>query len=645
MQFTYGGTTYTINGKHTLNQERAGKVIRFRAETLVTGNDAAITAAVDNLSTSFQNFSVASTAGNRIDITHGSDGWIVRSSCTKAGDRKDTGKSAVLTVEVLVIRAGAKLTYGGTAYYTLEGHSLSAKNGGKDVTFEGVILMEDAASYATAVAALSTDYQDVVVQDPDAASTFHTATNGATWVNRAMAMKSGEDNDESYALKVTIRSESAGYRIQYNSATYRIDNGHTLGASDADGGIVFSCTISDLTAAEYATAISTLSINEKDFVLEDISAATQVYSVTHSTMTGGVNTKASVDTIEANGDGAAKIRFVLRAQRPPALSGRNGRRTANIDIATGADNLRTVTLRGQYVGNATGTAKETYDAQVATWVASVLADIDGSATWQQRDTPTVDYDDNDGVLSFTTVRQEIWWPGATPNEVSNGIHRSMTITILDPLSMGDAELAGITFDDGVGRVRVDTVTDYTAAPSSTADLLTYWFSTLRPWILAAVQAFTRETAWIFAGPSLTLRGVDRRRLLTSQELISYSATRNYLVCDEQVSKPGRSGIMHDKIWSGLEHDYDKRTEGPTLELEHRLRLERIEQEPETPPLLDGDWDLIEDTPSEATQWDDPKGVSYRRKRYIYQWVRRYRYAPVQTGVTLITPQPLGEPIF
>ncbi|MGE4055026.1 MAG: hypothetical protein AB7F99_09525, partial [Vicinamibacterales bacterium] len=132
---------------------------------------------------------------------------------------------------------------------------------------------------------------------------------------------------------------------------------------------------------------------------------TNILEWTPGTNTGFL-TECEVIKPGSPGDGPFEclLRVVIRTQKEPAESSRNGRREANITLTRQPDELRLVRLEGTWTAVTSSAAKavEAYDTNAQTWFDSILDSIDSDASWQFIGGDRT-WDDEKGLLRFSVT--------------------------------------------------------------------------------------------------------------------------------------------------------------------------------------------------------------------------------------------------
>lgn len=181
-----------------------------------------------------------------------------------------------------------------------------------------------------------------------------------------------------------------------------------------------------------------------------------------------------------------KYRVTFTADLPADLAGFAGRRDSSVEVEYAPGRRRRLTISGTYTALTTLNATAQYQAQIATYAATIYTALGG--TWNaNRFLEKFKRDDQDKQLDFTVVYDELIF-----SEVS-GASIFDDPRLVNPtfnLERGD-NAPGDTFDKGSVVRLIPLTGSYEAWVDATLskDLKGIYESTIRPWIIQNAQAF------------------------------------------------------------------------------------------------------------------------------------------------------------
>lgn len=446
-------------------------------------------------------------------------------------------------------------------------------------------------------------------------------------------------------------------QFTYNSLTKAVIGKHELRVDDGKIFFAGEFLLSATTAAAFETAsdamLAAFTVNDKAFSLAD--GAQTIVSWSPSLNTGFL-TRARVARVKSplNTDLSGLYRFELEGETSPQETTRNGRREATISLLTpNPREIRTLEFAGKWTalpGGTPSSAKDAYDTNVATWIATWLAIVTTTGIWQNHGSPSLDWDDENKVLTFRAKYQEVIF-SSSPTDTTNAVYTVGKFTRQDPEKYGEPILnSGVASHrsgenvtqagGGTGqgtpgaignkmprRFTVQTTTYYqtpaTYKPNS------FFNDIIRPWIKNTVKAIFGTGRVIFERFSVPVEDVAAKSIECQAQILVASAGV-LLEYEETVRRIHNPNLVIEDVWSGTPDDFDIQPGGRRLTLVHTIRQVRIDQTPVEPPFLSAPWLFIgpEDFPQE--RWIiDP--VTDAVVAYQYRHERTYLYAPGRGG--------------
>lgn len=293
--------------------------------------------------------------------------------------------------------------------------------------------------------------------------------------------------------------------ISYGSLTIGLSGDASITLADkfswsqsyTEGTVAFECVVRSATRSTFLTAEAALvaAYSKPDQALVIQLAGSSRFVFSHSSNTG-FNARASALKHGSAEDTAnsARYRVTVTVQLPADLSGRSGRQTSMVSVDATPSGKRTVTISGTYTALSSNSAAAQYVSAGTTYCDSVLTAIGGT---YELLTPInasgsgfaaaagFKYDDQNKVLSFQRVYlEEIFSEGVGALTVAAIKRQSFVISRTTPPAPGDATVTNTPFT--IMRAVYSCWVD----KDTTTDLATLYAGTIRPHLLAQIDAHT-----------------------------------------------------------------------------------------------------------------------------------------------------------
>lgn len=250
--------------------------------------------------------------------------------------------------------------------------------------------------------------------------------------------------------------------------------------------LVFEVVISNATQADFLTAESNLqaAYRKPDQALSVVLGGNNRHSFDPSD-NSGFNLRASARKVGGQEDTgySAKYECSVSVELPADLTGRNGRRSSTVNVATSPSGRRTATIQGVYTALSNNAARAQFAAEVDTYCNAVLSGLGG--IWESVGTPTAQTDDQDKTIVFSRTYSEIVFDQSldTPNHAA----------LVNPRLAFNRRIVSAESTDVLGSVAalVQLDVDYSTSVliSETTDLEALWLQTVRPYILTQAETY------------------------------------------------------------------------------------------------------------------------------------------------------------
>lgn len=244
-------------------------------------------------------------------------------------------------------------------------------------------------------------------------------------------------------------------------------------------------TASTPTLYETARAAFEAAILTPDQALTVVMDSNTVHSYDPSANTG-LNPRGSVRKVPGRHNTARSGRFVatITLGLPMDASGRAGRRSARVQIFVTPSGRKRAVVEATYTAATSGMggvagARATYEANMATFVESVLSGIGG--TWEQIGNEYVSTDQNDKVANGVLVYEELKYnQGVGALDVAAVKQQSLVINRRDP-SINDTTQGIQGSSWSVRKLQLlEASYDASIDFSTTTDLTGLWTGTILP---------------------------------------------------------------------------------------------------------------------------------------------------------------------
>lgn len=348
-------------------------------------------------------------------------------------------------------------------------------------------------------------------------------------------------------LKITYAGLTIGK--DQADASYNLTDKIKLGSSYPEFSISFDVVVSNATRSSFLSAEAALiaAYRKPDQALTVVLGSTDRYDYDPSDNTG-FNARATCAKVGGLEDTAnsARYRCSVTVQLPANLSGRDGRQSSTVTVDANPSEKRTVTIEGAYTALSSNSASAQYASAVETYCSGVLTAVGGTYNLLPH---TYAYDDQNKVLSFKRVYKEV--------DFAESLSGTDDAAICDQQFVIDrAELpADGDWDKDVQPLQRLTVAySCWVKKSQTTDLKTLYEATIRPHILAQVQAVTTGTVVVVnERPSFDLA---EHRIACAMELAA-SVGGQFIQADIEVSDEQSLGVVLVPVWDGLPFSRDR----------------------------------------------------------------------------------------
>lgn len=279
----------------------------------------------------------------------------------------------------------------------------------------------------------------------------------------------------------------------------------------------------------------------------------------------GMMIRTSLSKAGAEIDSHRAIRYTWRAQvtLPADSTDDNGRREAQYSIEYSESRRVRLTFSGTYTAIAAGGAKATYDAQVGTWITSVFTAL----SLTQGDFEVISeniqpQDDEDAVLNFTQVWQEVLFPD------------DATGTYSDPNSLANVRNISVTFsrraDNTFGRnqkapYRVDV--NFSCALNSESltpeSLVSTWTATIKPHLITQAVAEFGSNAQAVESEVVT-PDMTNNTLTAQMTLLMSTGSSGDFSFEQTIEITNEPSLQRTKLLDGNDHTYMFWTHGAEI---------------------------------------------------------------------------------
>ena len=279
------------------------------------------------------------------------------------------------------------------------------------------------------------------------------------------------------------------------NASITLTDKYTVSYGYTEFAITWECVVRSSTRATFLTAEAALiaALRKPDQDLDVELGGTNRHAFAASDGTG-FNARATCAKVGGAEDTAnsARYRCSVSVQLPADLTGRAGRQTSMVSVDATPAGRRTVTISGTYTALSTASAAAQYVTAGTTYCDTVLSDVGGT---YELLTPLNSsgsgfaaaagfrYDDQNKVLSFSrSYREVIFNQGVGTLDVAAIKDPSFVVIRITPPAEGDPTVTNAPF------VRLRGVYSCWVDKDTTTDLLTLYTGTIRPHLLAQMDA-------------------------------------------------------------------------------------------------------------------------------------------------------------
>ncbi|MCO5167880.1 MAG: hypothetical protein M9894_16170 [Planctomycetes bacterium] len=208
----------------------------------------------------------------------------------------------------------------------------------------------------------------------------------------------------------------------------------------------------------------------------------------------GFNARATARKLAGQEDTARSARYecAVAVELPASLSGRAGRRSSSVDVATSPSGRRTVTVEGVYTALANAAARAQFAASINAYAAGVLSGLGG--TWELVGTPTERADDQNKVLRFTRRYAELLYDQAQGTRDHPAIVEPQVTFARGRNSASSSAALG----PAQALVQLDASYSASVRFDQTTDLEDLWSNVVRPYVLAEARRLAGSTVVVTA---------------------------------------------------------------------------------------------------------------------------------------------------
>lgn len=315
-----------------------------------------------------------------------------------------------------------------------------------------------------------------------------------------------------------------------------------------EASLTFDCVVRNATRSTFLAAELALrtAFGTPDGDLDVELGGSDRYAYTQSGNTG-FNARATCEKPGSVEDTAnsSRWRCSVVVQLPANLSGRDGRQSSSVRVDATPSGRRTVTISGTYTALSSNSAVAQYVSAGTTYCDAVLSAVGGA---YELITPLnasgsgfaavagFSYDDQNKVVSFTRVyRENIFNQSASTADVAGIKDPTFVVTRSTPPTEGDPSVTNASL------VRLRGVYSCWVDKDTTTDLLTLYDGTIRPYLVAQMEAHSGGGAAV-----------------VSLEEPVYDKAENRIFATIEAVTQGVSGLvtsrleMTDDVTSGVE---------------------------------------------------------------------------------------------
>lgn len=263
-----------------------------------------------------------------------------------------------------------------------------------------------------------------------------------------------------------------GYSVGGDQANRRLDGLYISDQGFDSGSVEYSFVVSGATEQAFASEVS---VAEAAFhvpyqALTITLGSQTIKSYSHSSSTG-FNAQPKILKRGDFVDSGRARRYTVRIEfgLPADVISLAGRRTSNVNVDYLPSRRRMVTISGTWTAIGSTTARAQYEAQIGAYATSVLDALGG--TYKLAEEPVTRHDDQNKLLEFSRVHEEIIFTGVGSGDAS--VRKESLIVSRDHRAEGNTPQLGQTINQWVIlTARYECWIDYT----SSTDLRGKWDS-------------------------------------------------------------------------------------------------------------------------------------------------------------------------
>jgi hypothetical protein len=467
-------------------------------------------------------------------------------------------------------------------------------------------------------------------------------------------------------------------QFTYNGYTAQIINKHTMNLRDGELTFAADLLVAGDSDANFKAACDAaedkLTENNRAFT---ITLGAQTLVSWDPAANSGFLQKVSLRKAGNVADTARSriYRFEIEAQREPQVAARAGRREAEIMIEEPApDTMRRLRFRGVWTALVnSGTPKDArtaYAANVQAWVDTWLTAIltpTSNRFWQRLGQPSTNWEDENKILHFDVAYEETHFT-ATPKQggaaitttSAKGVFTTCQIVRQDPNYFGEA-IYGIATKALIGK-KSSNADKGTAPPGTEIDesiprrytvnsktyyrdianlqgttLNLYWEQTVRPWLTETIRTLFGHSAGVIWESHSEPFDDATEKAIGCQAQVLLVGENKVTEFDETATFLDDRRLIAENVWDGTPDSYDLSEGGRRLELEIEINAERVDNWPDLPGPLGGNWVYLNERRAHKKKIIDPvtgKVTAFRRgvtRRYLYVARTPQARGPVVTG--------------
>lgn len=369
-------------------------------------------------------------------------------------------------------------------------------------------------------------------------------------------------------LEITYNGYAVG-----GSGGYHIDSYTTLERGYATAGVKYSFILTAATDAAFAAACiaaeAALRTPRAALVVKQGSSTVLSLSQTANT---GLDAEPTVSKGDSPADSGRSRRYTVSIEfgQPADNVGTSGRRYSSVHIQFMPGRRTRVTVAGVYTatpdgGSGAKSAKANYDAGIAAYCVTKLAEVDSTFQWEKVEEPTEKYNETNKVLEFSLTFQQIITPdpgktaGATTSDDDDLVDVHITITRAKDApgdsagGAGQSEpatvLGSLPNSPGISRPTVTEEQGPTQGNAESVHRPIRFLVTFDCWVKTSNVALkTKYDSVIRAdllGRVSTL--ADTSTLALVREEPDFDAAENRISCRMEVWAPGPVRVLEQRI--------------------------------------------------------------------------------------------------